>query len=139
MIQWNFLRTNRAFIRLMSLLVTVYLNYLGDNAGIFLNPHKFPSSLPSIFGPDECYTVMTSILDACVKCAFQQASFVKRILDVFPIPKHKDKHFYKPIQCTIRKFFHKFLSFSSEYVYSGERYNDLHSTSSNARRFLECD
>ncbi|CAF1020071.1 unnamed protein product [Rotaria sordida] len=75
-------------------IVTVYLNYLGDNSGMLLNPQKFRSSMPSTFGPDECHTVLTSIFDACMKCAFQQASFIKRILDQFPIPKDEEKDSY---------------------------------------------
>ncbi|CAF4026788.1 unnamed protein product [Rotaria sp. Silwood2] len=78
--------------------VTVYLNYLGDNSGMLLNPQKFRSSMPSTFGPDECHIVLTSIFDSCIKCAFQQASFIKRVLDIFPIPKDEEKDSYTQIK-----------------------------------------
>ncbi|CAF4565563.1 unnamed protein product, partial [Rotaria sp. Silwood2] len=73
---------------------TVYLNYLDDNCGMLLNPQMFHTSMPIIFGPDECHTVLETIFNSCIKCAFEQKSFIKRIFDVFPIPKDeiKDSH-----------------------------------------------
>ena len=68
--------------------VTVYLNFTGDNSGIILNPHKFRLFMPSIFGPAECSTVLTSIFDACIKCTFQPTLFINRILDLFSVPDH---------------------------------------------------
>ncbi|CAF5156238.1 unnamed protein product, partial [Rotaria sp. Silwood1] len=65
-------------------LVTVYWNYIGDNGGMLLNPQRFHSSMPSIFGPGECYTVLKTIFDSCIKCSFQPTSFINRILDLFP-------------------------------------------------------
>ncbi|CAF3520013.1 unnamed protein product [Rotaria sp. Silwood1] len=79
-------------------IVTVYLNYLGDNSGMLLNPQKFRVSMPSKFGPDECHVVLTSIFDSCIKCAFQQASFIKRILDLFPTPNDEEKDSYTQIK-----------------------------------------
>ncbi|CAF4715824.1 unnamed protein product, partial [Rotaria sp. Silwood1] len=63
---------------------TVYWNYIGDNGGMLLNPQRFHSSMPSIFGPGECYTVLKTIFDSCIKCSFQPTSFINRILDLFP-------------------------------------------------------
>ncbi|CAF3492966.1 unnamed protein product [Rotaria sp. Silwood1] len=54
--------------------------------------------MPSKFGPDECHVVLTSIFDSCIKCAFQQASFIKRILDLFPTPNDEEKDSYTQIK-----------------------------------------
>lgn len=72
-------------------IVTVYLNYTGDNSGIILNPQKFRFLMPSIFGPDQCSVVLTSILDSCIKCTFQPPSFISRIRDLFPTPSEEKK------------------------------------------------
>ncbi|CAF0839712.1 unnamed protein product, partial [Rotaria sordida] len=71
-------------IKKEQLIVTVYWNYIGDNGGMLLNPQRFHSSMPSIFGPSECYSVLKIIFDSCIKCSFQPTSFINRILDLFP-------------------------------------------------------
>ena len=80
-------------------LVTVYLNYTGDNSGIILNPQKFRCSMPSVFGPDECSVVLTSILDSCIKCTFQPSLFISRIKDLFPTPNEEKKNSFTQIKC----------------------------------------
>jgi hypothetical protein len=67
---------------------------------MLLNPQKFRSSMPSLFGPGESHTVLASIFNSCIKCAFQQTSFIKRILDIFPTPNDDDKDSYTQIKCT---------------------------------------
>ncbi|CAF3710875.1 unnamed protein product [Rotaria socialis] len=79
-------------------IVTVYFNYVGDNSGMLLDPQKFRSCMLSVFGPDKCHTVLTSIFDACIKCAFQETSFTKRILEIFPAPKDEEKDSYVKIK-----------------------------------------
>lgn len=66
---------------------------------MLLNPQKFRTSMLSVFGPAECHNVLASIFDCCIKCAFQQSSFIKRILDVFPIPDDEEKDLYTQMQC----------------------------------------
>ena len=61
---------------------------------MLLNPQKFRFSMPSIFGPAESLTVLTSIFDSCIKCAFQQASFLQEILHTFARPKTEKKDSY---------------------------------------------
>ena len=85
-------------------LVTVYLNYLGDNSGMLLNPSKFRSMMPSTFGPGESDAVLARIFDSCIKCAFQQ-SFSQEILNTFPTPDDEKQHSYTPIQCMNEKDF----------------------------------
>lgn len=84
------------------ILVTVYLNYVGDNSGMLLNPHKFRSSMPSIFGPNDCQIVLTSIFNSCIKCAFQQ-EFPRRILNTFSISKDEKQDSYTQIKCKDKK------------------------------------
>ncbi|UJR30004.1 hypothetical protein I4U23_017550 [Adineta vaga] len=79
-------------------IVTVYLNYMDDNSGMLLNPQKFRVSMPSIFGPAEIHTVLATIFNSCIKCAFQQTSFLKRILDIFPVPKDQEKDSYTQLK-----------------------------------------
>ncbi|CAF3472173.1 unnamed protein product, partial [Rotaria sp. Silwood2] len=55
--------------------------------------------MPIIFGPDECHTVLETIFNSCIKCAFEQKSFIKRIFDVFPIPKDEIKDSHIQIKC----------------------------------------
>ena len=76
------------------------MNYIDDNSEMLLNPQKFRLSMPSIFGPDESQIVLASIFNLCIKCAFEQISFIKRILDIFPTPKDEDKDSYTQIKCT---------------------------------------
>ncbi|CAF0716794.1 unnamed protein product [Adineta steineri] len=86
------------FIKKERPIVTVYLNYVDDNSGMLLNPQKFRFSMPSMFGPGECHTVLATIFNSCIKCAFQQTSFIKRILDIFPTPKEDEKYSYTEIK-----------------------------------------
>ncbi|CAF1623622.1 unnamed protein product [Adineta ricciae] len=79
-------------------IVTVYLNYMDDNSGMLLNPQKFRLSMPSVFGPAEIHIVLATIFNSCVKCAFQQTSFIRRILDIFPTPKDENKDLYTEIK-----------------------------------------
>jgi len=79
-------------------IVTVFLNYTGDNSGIILNPHKFRFLMPSKFGPDYCSVVLTTILDSCVKCTFQPPSFISRIRDLFPTPNEEKKNSFQKIK-----------------------------------------
>lgn len=79
-------------------LVTVYLNYLGDNSGMLLNPQKFRLMMPSMFGPGESHTVLAAIFDSCIKCAFSQA-FPQQILNAFPRPEISKQDSYTPIKC----------------------------------------
>ncbi|CAF3053354.1 unnamed protein product [Rotaria sp. Silwood2] len=74
------------------LIVTVYWNYIGDNGGMLLNPQRFHSSMPSIFGPGECNSVLKTIFDTCIKCSFQPTSFINRILDLFPSTNDNKKN-----------------------------------------------
>ncbi|CAF0921739.1 unnamed protein product [Adineta steineri] len=69
-------------------IVTVYWNYTSDNGGMLLNPQKFQSLMPSIFGPDQCHLILKSIFDSCIKCSFRPKSFMNRILDLFPLSKN---------------------------------------------------
>ncbi|CAF0865687.1 unnamed protein product [Adineta ricciae] len=70
-------------------IVTVYWNYIGDNGGLLLNPHKFSSFMPAIFGPNQCHLVLKKIFDACIKCSFQPKSFTHRLMDLFPSTSDK--------------------------------------------------
>jgi hypothetical protein len=81
------------------------LNYTGDNSGMLLNPQKFRSSMASVFGPDDCHTVLTSILDSCVQCTFKQSLFIKRILELFPAPDDEKRKFYTKIQCMFKRIY----------------------------------
>ena len=72
--------------------VTVYWNYLGDNGGMLLNAQRFHSSMPSVFGPSDCYSVLKSIFDCCIKCSFQPTSFLNRIHELFPSSDSKQKN-----------------------------------------------
>jgi hypothetical protein len=89
--------------------VTVYLNYLGDNSGMLLNPQKFRSSMPSIFGPDDCQTIIALIFNSCIKCAFQQTSILQEMLNTFSIAKDEKQDSYTQIRCMNKNtfFFHK--------------------------------
>ena len=80
-------------------LVTVYWNYIGDNGGMLLNPQKFHFSMPTKFGPDQCYTVLKTIFNSCIKCSFQPASFINRILDLFPPTNDNKKYSTTKITC----------------------------------------
>ncbi len=66
---------------------------------MLLNPYKFRTSMPSIFGPNESHIVLTLIFDSCIKCAFQQTSLLQQILQTFPTPKADKKDSYVPIKC----------------------------------------
>jgi hypothetical protein len=79
--------------------VTVYLNYTGDNSGMLLNPQKFRSLMPSVFGPDECHTVLRSIINSCVNCAFRSTSVIDEINDVYQLPEDEEKDSYTQIKC----------------------------------------
>lgn len=79
-------------------LVTVYLNYTGDNSGIVLNPQKFRFLMPSVFGPGDFSVVLTSIFDSCIKCAFQPTIFNQRILELFPLPDATKKTSFTSIK-----------------------------------------
>lgn len=50
---------------------------------MLLNCQRFHSSMPSIFGPGDCYSVLKSIFDCCIRCSFQPTSFINRIRDLF--------------------------------------------------------
>lgn len=63
--------------------VTVYWNYIGDNSGMLLNCQRFHSSMPTIFGPGDYYSVLKSIFDCCIRCSFQPTSFINRIRELF--------------------------------------------------------
>jgi hypothetical protein len=67
---------------------------------MLLNPQQFRLLMPSIFGPDEIQIVLASIFNLCIKCAFEQTSFIKRILDIFPIPNDENKDSYTQVKCT---------------------------------------
>jgi hypothetical protein len=56
--------------------------------------------MPSIFGPDESQIVLASIFNLCIKCAFEQTPFIKRILDIFPIPNDENEDSYTQVKCT---------------------------------------
>ena len=88
-----------------SLLVTVYFNYTGDNTGMLLNPQKFRSSMPSIFGPGECLMVLKLIINSCINCAFQSTLVIKEIIDIYSIPEEDEKDSYIPIKCIVKRFF----------------------------------
>ncbi|UJR16455.1 hypothetical protein I4U23_003357 [Adineta vaga] len=65
-------------------LVTVYWNYIGDNGGLLLNPQKFHSSMPLVFGPNQWHLVLKSIFNSCIRCSFQPISFTHRLMELFP-------------------------------------------------------
>jgi hypothetical protein len=71
---------------------------------MLLNPQKFHSSIPSIFGPSEYHLVLKSIFDSCIKCSFQPTSFINRILDLFPSSnQNKKKNSSIQIKCMFKK------------------------------------
>jgi hypothetical protein len=79
--------------------VTVYWNYDGDNGGILLNPQRFHSSMLSIFGPNECNSVLKTIFDCCIKCSFQPKSFINRIRDLFTLSNETKRNSLIQIEC----------------------------------------
>jgi len=85
------------------ILVTVYWNYIGDNGGMLLNPQKFYSSMPLIFGPNECNLVLKNIFDSCIQCSFQPTSFINRILDLFSSLNDKKTNSSIQIKCIVLK------------------------------------
>ncbi len=103
----------------MIFLVTVYWNYIGDNGGMLLNPQKFHSSMPSIFGPNEYNFVLKTIFDSCIQCSFQPTSFINRILDLFSSSNDKKKYSSTQIKC----IFHRIFVFQKNfnfYLFSGK-------------------
>lgn len=96
--------SSREAFRSLLVVVTVYLNYLGDNSGMFLNPQKFRSMMPSMFGPGEADQVLATILDSCIKCAFHQ-SVSREILNAFPRPDAERQDSFTPIKCMTEEFF----------------------------------
>lgn len=91
------------FFDCLFVLVTVYLNYSGDNSGMLLNPQKFRLMMPSIFGPKEGDQVLSAIFDSCIRCAFHQ-SVLREILQTF---SRSDEESFTPIKCRRKKFFRK--------------------------------
>lgn len=69
---------------------------------MLLNPSKFRSLMPSVFGPDSCQNVLTSIFNSCIKCAFS-STFPQLILNTFSISKDDKPDSYMSIKCN-RKF-----------------------------------
>jgi hypothetical protein len=68
---------------------------------MLLNPQKFYSSMPSIFGPNECNLVLKNIFDSCTQCSFQPTSFINRILDLFTSLNDTKKNSSTQIKCII--------------------------------------
>lgn len=66
---------------------------------MLLNPQRFHLSMPSIFGPDDCYSVLRTIFDSCIKCSFQPTLFTNRILDLFPSSNDNNKNISTSIKC----------------------------------------
>jgi hypothetical protein len=66
---------------------------------MLLNPQKFHSFMPSIFGPSQCHLILKSIFDSCIKCSFQPTSFINRILDLFSSTNEKKKNSSTQIKC----------------------------------------
>lgn len=91
-------------------LVTVYWNYIGDNGGMLLNPQRFHSSMPLVFGPAECYSVLKTIFDSSTKCSFQPTSFINRIRDLFSSANDTKGSSSTPIKCNYTK---KLLTFET--------------------------
>lgn len=110
--------------------MTVYLNYIGDNSGMLLNPQKFHSSMPKIFGPSDCLTIVALIFNSCIKCAFQQTSILQEMLHTFSISKNEKKDSYTQIICMNKKT--SFFSFHKKYsykIFSGQWFNSIYSPS----------
>jgi hypothetical protein len=103
---------------LINILVTTYWNYTGDNGGMFLNPQKFQTSMPSVFGPGDCHVVLKSIFDSCIKCSFQSASFINRILDLFHSSSDNKKNLLTQIKGRLKLSF--FSNFYHMFVFSFE-------------------
>lgn len=68
---------------------------------MLLNPQRFHSSMPSIFGPNEYDLVLKTIFDSCIKCSFQPTSFINRIRDIFPSSNTKENS-STPIKCMLK-------------------------------------
>ncbi len=109
--------------------MTVYLNYLGDNSGMLLNPQKFGSSMPLIFGPGDCQTILALIFNSCIKCAFQQTSILQNMLNVFSISKDEKKDSYTQIKCMNKNiFFFSLINFLYK-IFSEQWFNSIYSPS----------
>jgi hypothetical protein len=76
---------------------------------MLLNPQKFRSSMPSVFGPGECLMVLKSIINSCINCAFQSTLVIKEIVDIYSIPEEDEKDSYIPIKCIVKRFLFKTL------------------------------
>ena len=109
---------------------------MDDNSGMLLNPQKFRLSMPSVFGPAEIHIVLATIFNSCVKCAFQQTSFIRRILDIFPTPKDENKDLYTEIKRMLKKRQCVFFSSKSSFPLSGKWNNRLHISTGYTRRLL---
>ena len=116
-------------------LVTVYLNYTGDNSGVVLNPQKFRFLMPSVFGPGDFSLVLTSIFDSCIKCAFQPTSFNQRIRELFPSPEENKKSSFTSIKRKIEKKDCPERR-STSCCSSGERHGPCHSSAGHLRTLL---
>ncbi len=106
--------------------MTVYLNYVDGYSGMLLNPQKFRSSMPSIFGPSDCYTVLTSIFNSCIKCAFQQTRFIEEILKTFSTSNDEEEDSCTQIKCIYKNiFFSKNLIINFIEIFSGKWFNSI--------------
>jgi hypothetical protein len=76
---------------------------VGDNGGMLLNPQRFHSSMPSIFGPSECHLVLKTIFDSCIQCSFQPTSFINRILGLFTSANDKKRNSSTQIKCMFER------------------------------------
>jgi hypothetical protein len=82
---------------------------------MLLNPQKFRSSMPSVFGPGDCQTILSSIFNSCINCAFQHTTVIQGMINTFSIPKDENKDSYIQIKCMnkTKTFLFFYKNFSS--------------------------